>query len=149
MKFTVAALLVATGFVNAQKAGPNRLGARSLADVEYPISSMSALMLEGAPGTQDAKAAKIFKNESGELDAKASKSKSGKSCPLEHIPINGEDFGEPAWEEILELVFPPYTPPENGCPRLDDLGGTLLANFSTFPTPEAGKWNPCYYTKVS
>lgn len=91
---------------------------------------------------------------------------------LEAIPTNPDDFDEPAWEAILELAFPTWAAPEGGCPRLDSVGGKMdcpnkcwialvsrkpptKSNFSgtllegyTFPTPEAGKFNPCYYTKA-
>lgn len=68
---------------------------------------------------------------------------------LEPIPTNAADFGEPDWETILELAFPPWsTVPAAGCPRLDAVGGALLPAFSEFPTPESGKFNPCYYTKA-
>lgn len=61
------------------------------------------------------------------------------------MPINVEDFKEPDWETIIELAFPPWKSPKDGCPTLDEVGGTLING--TFPTPEANKWNPCYYTK--
>ena len=64
------------------------------------------------------------------------------------IPTNPDDFDEPAWETILEIAFPTWATPANGCPRLDALGGTLDPNHSEYPTPEEGKFNPCYYTKA-
>jgi hypothetical protein len=73
---------------------------------------------------------------------------SAAQCELEPIPINEDDFSEPDWETIIELAFPPWTVPEDGCPRLDSVGGELEAGFETFPTPEDGKFNPCYYTKA-
>mmetsp|Transcript_12483 Transcript_12483/g.18167 ORF Transcript_12483/g.18167 Transcript_12483/m.18167 type:complete len:421 (-) Transcript_12483:100-1362(-) len=66
---------------------------------------------------------------------------------LKSIPINDADFGEPDWESILEQAFPTWSVPDGGCPRLDSVGGTLLPD-SVFPTPEEGKFNPCYYTKA-
>lgn len=69
-------------------------------------------------------------------------------CNTDPIPLNENDFNEPAWEDILEQVFPTWTKPTNGCPRLDKLGGSLLPDFKDFPKYEAGKWNPCYYTKA-
>jgi hypothetical protein len=66
---------------------------------------------------------------------------------LDPIPINAEDFGEPDWETIIELAFPTWQVPEGGCPRLDSVDGDLLSGFE-FPTPEEGKFNPCYYTKA-
>lgn len=67
---------------------------------------------------------------------------------LERIPTNPADFDEPDWESILELAFPQWETPAGGCPRLDAVGGQLMANFTEFPTAEAGKFNPCYYTKA-
>jgi len=69
-------------------------------------------------------------------------------CSLQPIPINDEDFGEPAWEAILELAFPTWAAPADGCPRLDALGGELVPEFSEFTEPEDDKFNPCYYTKA-
>lgn len=73
--------------------------------------------------------------------------KGSKSCPLSRIPLNEEDFGEPDWETIIELAFPPWATPENGCARLDAVGGSLIPGYEEFPEFESGKWNPCYYTK--
>ena len=70
------------------------------------------------------------------------------SCKLLPIPTNPDDFDEPDWESILELAFPTWAAPANGCPRLDALGGTPEADRSEYPTPEEGKFNPCYYTKA-
>ena len=71
------------------------------------------------------------------------------ACALEPIPTNAADFNEPDWETILERAFPPWsTVPAAGCPRLDAVGGALLPAYSEFPTPEAGRFNPCYYTKA-
>jgi len=67
---------------------------------------------------------------------------------LKRMPINRDDFGEPDWETIIELAFPPFSTPANGCPRLDQVGGSYEASYTMFPVPEAGKWNPCYYTKA-
>mmetsp|Transcript_4917 Transcript_4917/g.6158 ORF Transcript_4917/g.6158 Transcript_4917/m.6158 type:complete len:247 (-) Transcript_4917:735-1475(-) len=67
---------------------------------------------------------------------------------LEPIPVNEDDFGEPDWEAILELAFPTWAPPANGCPRLKELGGDFVEGYDVFPTPEDGKFNPCYYTKA-
>lgn len=67
---------------------------------------------------------------------------------LEPIPINADDFDEPDWETILELAFPSWATPANGCPRLDAIGGDLLPEYSEYPTPEPNKFNPCYYTKA-
>jgi len=64
------------------------------------------------------------------------------------VPINAEDFGQPDWAAIIELAFPPWETPAAGCPRLDKIGGALEAGFETYPTPEEGKFNPCYYTKA-
>ena len=44
---------------------------------------------------------------------------------LEPIPTNSDDFGEPAWEAILEIAFPTWATPEGGCPRLDSVGGAF------------------------
>jgi hypothetical protein len=67
---------------------------------------------------------------------------------LDDLPTNADDFGEPDWERIIEIAFPTWDVPANGCPRRDGLDGPLLDEYSTFPTPETGKWNPCYYTKA-
>ena len=86
----------------------------------------------------------------GGLSAKANKlgGKSSKgSCPLKQIPINEDDFGEPDWETILELAFPPWETPANGCPRLDAVGGERLPEFGPATDSEDRKFNPCYYTK--
>jgi hypothetical protein len=66
---------------------------------------------------------------------------------LNSIPINEDDFGEPDWEAILEIAFPTWLVPVGGCPRLDSVDGDLLPG-SEFPTPEEGKFNPCYYSKA-
>lgn len=79
---------------------------------------------------------------------KKKKSKKNRCKKLEPLPINEHDFHEPDWETIIERAFPPWAVPENGCPRLDLVGGTLLDDYSEFPTPEEGKFNPCYYTKA-
>lgn len=71
------------------------------------------------------------------------------ACELSHVlPSNADDFDEPDWKAIIEIAFPPWKLPPNGCPRLDKVGGTLLSDYKTFPTPEEGKFNPCYYTKA-
>ena len=70
------------------------------------------------------------------------------SCALQPIPTNPDDFDEPHWETILELAFPTWATPANGCPRLDALGGTIVPEYTAFPVPEEGKFNPCYYTKA-
>lgn len=67
---------------------------------------------------------------------------------LEVLPIDPLDSDQPAWETILEIAFPTWSVPTNGCPRLDSLGGELIDGFTEFPTPEDGKFNPCYYTKA-
>jgi hypothetical protein len=64
------------------------------------------------------------------------------------LPLNADDFGEPDWAAIIEIAFPSWELPPDGCPRLDGVGGELVAGFDTFPTPEEGKFNPCYYTKA-
>lgn len=69
-------------------------------------------------------------------------------CVDNMIPINDEDFGEPDWEAVIESAFPAWKEPEEGCPRLEALGGSLDENYQTFPEFEEGKWNPCYYTKA-
>jgi hypothetical protein len=72
---------------------------------------------------------------------------------IDPLPINSDDYDQPAWAKIIELAFPPWTVPSttnanmNGCPRLDKVGGSLVEGYS-FPTPEAGKFNPCYFTKA-
>lgn len=68
--------------------------------------------------------------------------------PIANFRVNEADFGEPDWETILEIAFPTWTPPANGCPRLDVLGGSLVEGYAEFPEYEEGKWNPCYYTKA-
>mmetsp|Transcript_20050 Transcript_20050/g.43471 ORF Transcript_20050/g.43471 Transcript_20050/m.43471 type:complete len:419 (+) Transcript_20050:20-1276(+) len=77
--------------------------------------------------------------------SKGSKNSKSQVCPLERIPINNADFGEPDWETIIEIAFPTWATPENGCPRLNVIGGELV--HRNFPMFEEGKWNPCYYTK--
>jgi len=64
------------------------------------------------------------------------------------LPINAADFDQPDWAAIVETAFPAWDVPAKGCPRLDKIGGALEAGFETFPTPVAGKFNPCYYTKA-
>jgi hypothetical protein len=64
------------------------------------------------------------------------------------LPINADDFGQPDWAAIIEIAFPPWEVPANGCPRLDKIGGVLEEGYETYPTPEEGKFNPCYYTKA-
>ncbi|CAB9509537.1 expressed unknown protein [Seminavis robusta] len=70
------------------------------------------------------------------------------TCEINHIPVNEDDFGEPAWETIIEEAFPTWEVPDAGCPRLGSVGGELLSDFGVFPTPEEEKFNPCYYTKA-
>lgn len=86
------------------------------------------------------------------VSSKAGKSKAGKSkageCGMARVPTNEEDFGEPDWETILELAFPSWDAPENGCPRLTELGGALDPTYGPATDSEAGKFNPCYYTKA-
>ena len=64
------------------------------------------------------------------------------------LPLNSTDFDQPDWAAIIETAFPSWNMPSNGCPRLDKVGGVLLAGYDTFPIPEKGKFNPCYYTKA-
>lgn len=66
----------------------------------------------------------------------------------EDLPLNADDFNEPDWVKIIEAAFPPWAVPGMGCPRLDKIGGVLEENYKTFPKPEAGKFNPCYFTKA-
>jgi len=63
-------------------------------------------------------------------------------------PINAEDFGEPSWEDILELAFPTWDAPANGCARLDMLEGSFVEGYGNFTNAVEGKFNPCYYTKA-
>mmetsp|Transcript_3789 Transcript_3789/g.5459 ORF Transcript_3789/g.5459 Transcript_3789/m.5459 type:complete len:418 (-) Transcript_3789:1939-3192(-) len=71
------------------------------------------------------------------------------SHALEPIRIfEGDEFGEPDWEFILERAFPTWAEPENGCPRLSNLGGSMPEGYDKFPTAEDKKFNPCYYTKA-
>ena len=56
--------------------------------------------------------------------------------------------GEPDWQAIIEIAFPPWAKPANGCPRLNEVGGELLEGYKEFPIAEEGKFNPCYYTKA-
>lgn len=69
-------------------------------------------------------------------------------CPdRESIPIDlTEGFGEPDWKTILDIAFPPWDMPSDGCPTYDKVGGALLSG--SFPEPVAKKFNPCYYTKA-
>jgi len=64
------------------------------------------------------------------------------------LPINVEDYNQPDWAAIIQTAFPAWDIPANGCPRLDKIGGVLEEGFDDFPTAEAGKFNPCYYTKA-
>jgi len=70
------------------------------------------------------------------------------SCFKDSLPINAADYDQPDWAAIIETAFPSWEVPANGCPRLDAIGGSLETGFETFPTPEEGKFNPCYYTKA-
>lgn len=73
----------------------------------------------------------------------------GQVCTFQDdLPINAEDFGQPNWAAIIETAFPAWDVPAGGCPRLDMIGGCLEEGFDAFPTPVAGKFNPCYYTKA-
>jgi len=73
----------------------------------------------------------------------------GEVCEFkDDLPINSEDFNQPDWAAIVETAFPSWKVPANGCPRLDKVGGALEKGYDTFPTPEEGKFNPCYYTKA-
>jgi hypothetical protein len=64
------------------------------------------------------------------------------------LPINADDFNEPAWETIMEQAFPVWEVPGSGCPKFDSIGGDLVAGSEEFPTPEDKKFNSCYYTKA-
>ena len=70
------------------------------------------------------------------------------SCETRQLPTKAEDFDEPDWKLIIEVAFPPWATPANGCPRLDKVGGKLESGYKEFPVPEEGKFNPCYYTKA-
>lgn len=75
--------------------------------------------------------------------------KSGKiNKTLEAIPLNAADFDEPDWEAILELAFPTWDAPANGCPRLNAVGGAADAAFGPATTGSGARFNPCYYTKA-
>jgi len=81
--------------------------------------------------------------------SKSSKKSRSRQCPLKPIPILEDGFDdEPDWSAIIEIAFPPWDTPENGCPRLDALGGTLVSGFEDFPEAVANKFNSCYYTKA-
>jgi hypothetical protein len=65
---------------------------------------------------------------------------------LKDIPTNDDDFGEPAWLDIIGLAFPPW--------ELNGPGGSVTAvggSDTDVPmssqTGGGGKWNPCCYTK--
>eukprot|EP00568_Trieres_chinensis_P012868 CAMPEP_0183295548 /NCGR_PEP_ID=MMETSP0160_2-20130417/3468_1 /TAXON_ID=2839 ORGANISM="Odontella Sinensis, Strain Grunow 1884" /NCGR_SAMPLE_ID=MMETSP0160_2 /ASSEMBLY_ACC=CAM_ASM_000250 /LENGTH=412 /DNA_ID=CAMNT_0025457047 /DNA_START=54 /DNA_END=1288 /DNA_ORIENTATION=- len=77
-----------------------------------------------------------------------SRSTAEKCTALKPLPIDSEDFDQPNWKDIIEIAFPPWEVPAAGCPRLDKIGGALEEGFDEFPTPEDGKFNPCYYTKA-
>lgn len=49
---------------------------------------------------------------------------------------------------IIEKAFPTWDVPDSGCPRLDEVGGSLEEDHANFPVPEDDKFNPCYYTKA-
>lgn len=71
------------------------------------------------------------------------------ACELSHaLPVNVDDFDEPDWKAIVDIAFPPWAEPANGCPRLDKVGGSIVKGYETFPGSEEGKFNPCYYTKA-
>jgi len=84
----------------------------------------------------------------GHLGKNMKKKKKKSKCEFKPLPIKKSDFREPRWERIIAKAFPPWELPENGCPRLTELGGELEEGYETFPTPEEGKFNPCYYTKA-
>jgi hypothetical protein len=70
------------------------------------------------------------------------------TCTNNPLPIDTSDFDQPDWHAIIEIAFPPWNTFDNGCPRLTEIGGELEMDHKTFPTPEEGKFNPCYYTKA-
>jgi len=72
----------------------------------------------------------------------------GSSQCVVPLPLNADDFNQPDWATIIEGVFPTWAAPEGGCPRLNKVGGSLVANYTDFPVAEEGKFNPCYYTKA-
>jgi hypothetical protein len=65
---------------------------------------------------------------------------------LKDIPINDDDFGEPAWLDIIELAFPPWEV-DGPCESVTAVGSTDTDVDEPEKTGEGGKWNPCYYTK--
>lgn len=151
--FPVATVLLLCG-INQSKAA-NWTGQRGMRGSQTSSKSSKWLFPEAAKNAGDghsAKTAKLFKTKDDEMDMKAksaknSGAKGGKTCLLEPIPTNPADFNEPMWEDIIETAFPSYDTPANGCPRLDVLGGELVADYTEFPVYEDKKWNPCYYTK--
>lgn len=80
----------------------------------------------------------------------ASMAKESGDCKLKPLFVKESDFGEPNWEWLLNVAFPTWKLPgmAKGCPRLDAIGGDLVSGYAKFPTPQAGKFNPCYYTKA-
>ncbi len=42
---------------------------------------------------------------------------------LDPIPTNPDDNDEPAWEAILEIAFPTWQTPADGCPSQESLAG--------------------------
>lgn len=74
----------------------------------------------------------------------------GAVCDLggDPLPLNADDYDQPDWAKIVEMAFPPWVLPSNGCPRLDKISGSLMDGYTEFPVPEDGKFNPCYYTKA-
>lgn len=69
-------------------------------------------------------------------------------CEDNSVPLLDSTIDEPDWQAIIEIAFPTWAKPANGCPRLDEVGGALLEGYTEFPTSEEGKFNPCYYTKA-
>jgi hypothetical protein len=89
-----------------------------------------------------------------EMSSSAKKKSSGKKMlrsdtrSLKDIPTNDDDFGEPAWLDIIEIAFPPWEL-EGGAPcgSVEAVGSTAINVPFPSRTEGGGKWNPCYYTK--
>eukprot|EP00984_Skeletonema_dohrnii_P036500 scaffold37527_cov189-Skeletonema_dohrnii-CCMP3373.AAC.1 len=112
--------------------------------MSYGKSSKS---IRGSKGSKTS--SKTSKGKTSKSSSMSMSYPSGGGGDLKEIPTNPDDFGEPDWVKILEIAFPTWDEPEDGCPRLTEMGGELDPNFSQeYPQPRGGKFNPCYYTKA-
>ena len=101
------------------------------------VVSQSRSLVDGSKSSQS----RLRKSKKG--DGKKMGSGTGM---LKDISTNDDDFGEPAWLDIIGLAFPPWD--LNGpCGSVTAVGGSDTDVPMPSQTGGGGKWNPCCYTK--